>query len=133
MTFDGPSSEVVCARRIRSNTPLQALTILNDQVFIEAAQGMAGRVMTHASDDAARASLAFRLCVSRLPDQQESEQVVAFYRQQLAHFRGDAGDAKKVAVSEAVPAPKDTDLAQLAAWTTVSRSLLNLDETITRN
>ena len=85
------------------------------------------------ANDADKVTLAFRRCVSRAPDEQESKAVLAFYQQELEHFRGDPQDAKKIAVSAAVPAPKDADMAELAAWTTTARSLLNLDETITRN
>ena len=133
ITFDAPTSEFVCARRIRSDTPLQALTTLNDTAFVEAAQGLAKRVMTEGpKDDPGRATLAFRLCLSRIPDEVELSQILAFHDAQLARFREHPEDAKSVSVSETVKPPEGVDLPQLAAWTTVSRAILNLDETITR-
>ena len=133
ITFDAPNSEGVCSRRIRSDTPLQALTTLNDTAFVEAAQGLARRVMMEGpKDDIGRATYAFRLCVARPPDEIELGQLVAFYSEHLARYREHVETAKLVAVSESVKPPADVDLPQLAAWTTVSRALLNLDETITK-
>ena len=132
-TFDAPTSEVTCPRRARSNTPLQALTVLNDSVFVEAAQAMAGRVVTTGPKDAAgKARFALRLCVTREPEPAEVDQVVAFYESQLKRFRDKSADAKRVATSEAVKPAAGADLDELAAWTVVSRALLNLDETITK-
>jgi len=134
MTFDGPTSEMVCARRIKSDTPLQALTVLNDKSFIEAAQGLARRVMIEGpTDDAGRVKLAFRLCLTRNPDTAELQMITAFYHAQLDQFRQQPEQAKAAAISSALPPPKNADIPELAAWTMVSRSLLNLDETITRN
>ena len=133
ITFDAPTSEFVCARRIRSDTPLQALTTLNDLAFVEAAQGLARRVMQEGPiDNAGRVVYAFRVCVSRMPDDQEIEQIKAFYNENLARFREHPEIAKQVAISDSVQPPSGSDVAQLAAWTTVSRALLNLDETITK-
>ena len=133
ITFDAPTSELVCSRRNRSDTPLQALTTLNDTAFVEAAQGLARRVITEGpKDDAGRAALAFRICMARAPDADELGRIVAFHQAQLARFQKNPGVAKQVASSEAVKAPEHADLPQLAAWTTVSRALLNLDETITK-
>jgi hypothetical protein len=133
ITFDAPTSEVVCSRRIRSDTPLQALTTLNDTAFVEAAQGLANRVVREGpSDDAGRVEYAFRLCVARSPDATEREQILSFYRGQLERFKAKPAMAKQVAVSEAVPLVIGADVAEMAAWTTVSRALLNLDETIVK-
>jgi len=111
LAFDAPSGNVTCTRRIRSNTPLQSLTLANDQAFFECAQAMAEQVFRDAPPNSpGRARHAFRLCLSREPTAAESEQLVA-----LA--------AAEQAVSPDSPA---------AAWTRVCRVLLNLDETITR-
>jgi hypothetical protein len=134
-TFDAPTGDVACARRVRSNTPLQALTTLNDAVFVEAAQALAGRVVREvpASDDPApRVRRAFRLCLSREPDAEEVATLSAFYKQQAARFRGGGADAQKVAVSDAVKLPAGADVNEVAAWTMVSRALLNLDEAVTK-
>jgi hypothetical protein len=133
ITFDAPTSEVVCPRRIRSNTPLQALTILNDAAFTEAAQALAHRVVTEGpADDAGRVAYVFRLCLSRSPDATETKQIVDFYHDQLKRFDQDAEAAKSAAASEAVPLATAADVPQQAAWTVVSRAILNLDETITK-
>jgi hypothetical protein len=77
--------------------------------------------------------LAFRLCLTRSPDTAELQMITAFYHAQLDRFRQQPEQAKAAAVSSALPPPKNADIPELAAWTMVSRSLLNLDETITRN
>jgi mono/diheme cytochrome c family protein len=111
LAFDAPNSNVTCTRRIRSNTPLQSLTLANDQAFFECAQAMAERVFRDAPPTTAgRARHAFRLCVAREPSHAEQAQLAG-----LA--------AAEVAASPADPA---------AAWTRICRVLLNLDETITR-
>jgi hypothetical protein len=83
-------------------------------------------------DPPARATFAFRLCLSRTPDDHELAQLIQFHQAQLDQFRQHPEQAKQVAMSEAVPAAKDSDVPDLAAWTVVSRSILNLDETITK-
>ena len=134
-TFDGPTAEVVCARRIKSNTPLQALTTLNDEVFVEAAQALALRVMEDEPSASAgeRAAQIFRLCVSRRPDEVELKAVTDFYEAQLKRFREDKTvDPAAVALRDPAKKPQGMDLPELAAWTTVARSILNLDETVTK-
>jgi mono/diheme cytochrome c family protein len=134
ITFDAPTSETTCVRRVRSNTPLQALTTLNDEVFVEAAQHMARRVMTDVptADTRARAEHAFRLCLTRKPTPEELTPIVAFYDAQLARFKGKAADAAKVAAVDPAKPPEGLDPSELAAWTAVSRAILNLDETVTK-
>jgi uncharacterized membrane protein len=136
MTFDSPSSENTCTRRIRSNTPLQALTTLNDTVYVEAAQAMARRVMTEMPSDScdatARAQYALRLCVGRPAEVFEVQKLVAFHDAQLARFRDKKGDAMQVAIAANQPAPSDLDVNDLAAWTLTCRAVMNLDETITK-
>ena len=130
-TFDAPTTETTCPMRIRSDTPLQALQVLNDSVFVEAAQGLARRIVRETPPDD-RIDLAFRLCVSRPPTQTEATAVRDFYQRQVNRFRDGSLKAELVTNSEAFPKPKDTDLNELAAWTTVARALLNLDETVTK-
>ncbi|HEV2352460.1 MAG TPA: PSD1 and planctomycete cytochrome C domain-containing protein [Terriglobia bacterium] len=139
LTFDAPSREFCTVRRVRTNTPLQALTTLNDPAFFEAARALAKRVRKEAGPDAAaQATYAFRLCLSRKPKPTELARVLAFYRQQLEHYKNDpkaAGEvvgAEKTKVASAVPAPSGPADTDLAAWTMVSNVLLNLDETITK-
>ena len=111
MAFDAPSGNVTCTRRLRSNTPLQSLTLANDQAFYECATALAERVLAAPPlNDDQRARLAFRLCVSREPTAAECELLSRLIAQELAGSLSD-------------PA---------AAWTRICRVLLNLDETITR-
>ena len=130
-TFDAPTTETTCPLRVRSDTPLQALQVLNDAVFVEAAQAFARRIMKEAPAEN-RVDLAFRLCVSRPPTESETAAVRRFYEQQLKRFRDGSLKADLVAVSETFPKPMDADLNDLAAWTTVARALLNLDEMVTK-
>jgi mono/diheme cytochrome c family protein len=128
--FDAPDSTTTCTRRNRSNTPLQALTLLNDRAFLEFAQGLAARVLTEGGpDDATKVRYAFRLCLSRRPKAVEEKLLLRLLAQQQAEFKAAPKEARKV-----VPAklPPRTDVCQLAAWTMVARVLLNVDEFITR-
>jgi hypothetical protein len=132
-TFDTPSPDMTCTRRIRSNTPLQALTVLNDEVFVEAAQAMAKRiVLLPANDVADRARYAFRLCVARPPREKELTQITSFFESQLKRFKAKEANPAQVALADPKNPPKDMDLPELAAWTTVTRAMLNLDETVTK-
>jgi hypothetical protein len=126
--FDAPDGFSTCTRRIRSNTPLQALTLLNDEAFFEFARGMARRVLDQdLENDEARLQLAFRLCLSRAPAPDEIARLQEFLAEQLADFRSAPEEALELGSSNGSHAP-----AEMAAWTMVSRVLLNLDETITR-
>jgi cytochrome c553 len=108
--FDAPDSFSSCTRRIRSNTPLQALTLLNDEAFVEFAGTLAARVLREApGNDRGRLVFAFRLCVSRAPGGTELRRLEELLAQQ-----------------------KRTEPDERTAWATVARVLLNLDETITR-
>jgi hypothetical protein len=107
-TFDAPDAISACTRRIRSNTPLQALNLLNDKAWMEFSRALAERVTKHATDDSARIDYAFRLSLSRLPTDDER----AILLQLLEKTRNQS----------------DENLA----WTLLARTILNLDETITR-
>jgi hypothetical protein len=130
--FDAPDGNSSCTRRVRSNTPLQALTLLNDQAFLELAQGLAQRVLREAPpSDAERLRLAFRLCMARNPAPVEASRLERYLHLQQEEFRSAPVEAKSL-LRLAGPVPAGADLPQLAAWTTVARVLLNLDEFITR-
>jgi hypothetical protein len=130
--FDAPDGTSSCTRRVRSNTPLQALTLLNDQAFLELAQGLARRVLREAPPgDRERLDYAFRLCLARAPSPAEASRLEQYYLQQLTEYRAAPGDAKHL-LGSAGALPPEIDRPQLAAWTTVARVLLNLDEFITR-
>ena len=126
MAFDSPTADTTCVRRIRSNTPLQALTLLNDAVFVEAAQALARRVLDQAPRE--RVQFAMRVCLSRDPDAVETDQLLTFLGAQIERFASDPEAAATVAGVEADAA----NITKLAAWTTVARALLNLDEMITK-
>jgi mono/diheme cytochrome c family protein len=134
--FDAPNGDFACVRRARSNTPLQALTTLNEPVFLDCARALALRVLKEAGDsDEARVAYAFRLCLGRAPTRSESEVVAGLVRSQAERFS--KPDAKPWDLAASDPAkppalPKGATPAQLAAWTAVGRVLLNLDETITK-
>lgn len=130
MAFDAPSREVACERRPRTNTPLQALATLNDKAFVECAAALAKRMMSEAKGDRERAIHGFRLCVARSPTAQELDHLLALYHEKLAKYRNDPAAVK--AMTATAGSMKDTDMAELAAWTVVANVLLNLDETITK-
>jgi hypothetical protein len=131
--FDVPSGETACPRRVRSNTPLQALTTLNERTFIEAAGAMALRVMKDGgSDNPSRVRYAFRLCTGRQPDRDEADKLLKFWQEQYSHFENDTADAVRVSSVDITNMPPDVNLHKAAAWAMVSRTILNLDETITR-
>ncbi|MBI3849229.1 MAG: DUF1553 domain-containing protein [Verrucomicrobia bacterium] len=132
-TFDAPSREFCVVKRSRSDTPLQALTLLNDPACIEAAQALARRMMTEGgTNNENRAAFALRLCLSRSPRPQELKRLVALYEQELARFRRNSEAAEKMATSELGKPPEGMSIAELAAWTVVANVLLNMDETITK-
>jgi hypothetical protein len=131
--FDAPTADMSCTRRIRSNTPLQALTTLNDAVFMEAAQALALRVWKEGgADDRSKMAYAFRLCAGRAPDEFESNRLLDLLAQQRVRFKGQTAAAVYVSATDLNNLPPDIDLHELAPWTIVARVLLNLDETITR-
>ncbi len=130
ITFDAPSGEELCPRRERTTTPLQALTLLNDQVYLEASQALAKRVMDTRKSDRDRIDYLFQLCLSREPDAQERARIEEFLHATNKSLESDAPRARQISGSiglfSAAPPP------ELAAWTAVCRAILNLDETITR-
>jgi hypothetical protein len=133
LTFDTPTRETCAVRRPRTNTPLQALVLLNDPQFVEAARGFAERVLRDGGSTVeARLAFAYRVAVARPPAAEELSVLRSVLDQQLAVFRGDAKAAGEfLGVGESKPAA-GLDPAELAAWTTITGMLLNLDETVTK-
>jgi hypothetical protein len=128
VNFDAPDSLTTNVGRERTNTPLQALNLLNDPVFLEAAQALALRVV---QDDEAfdeRLERMFSLALGREATQQEAKRVQAFHQLQQAHF----ADEAEAAASTAPIVPAGQIRADLAAWTSIARGLMNLDEFVTR-
>jgi uncharacterized protein DUF1553/uncharacterized protein DUF1549/cytochrome c len=132
MAFDAPSREVVCERRPRTNTPLQALAVLNDKAFVEASSALARRVMAEATGEKERIIHSMRLCVARTPTDREVDLLLNVYNENLEKYRKEPAAAKAMAKGSAKELPKDVDSAELAAWTVIANILLNLDETITK-
>ena len=132
-TFDAPSREVCTIRRIRTNTPLQALVTLNDPAFIEAAQALARRMVSEGGKTAREhAKYGFRLSLARSPSDAELDVLVKLYEQSLARFDKDREQATALATNPLGPLPERMDAAELAAWTVVSNILMNLDEFVAR-
>ena len=137
MTFDAPDSNECTAMRSTSNTPLQALTLWNDTVFWECAQHL-GRRIVEESPQAAnpeatnrrRAAYAFQLCMARQPDSDEVEAIMELHTEQTRLCEED-DERTKIVVGSA-PIPAKTSAIDLAGWIAVGRTLINLDEFITR-
>jgi hypothetical protein len=129
VNFDAPESTVSCTRRSRSNTPLQALNLLNDTVFIEAAQGLALRVLRESHGDVNdRIDYAFQCALGRKPTAKEAARLARYYEQQLNVFKSD-----EVAAAALMPVPVEgVEKLHAATWAALSRVVLNLDEFITR-
>jgi hypothetical protein len=124
LTFDGPSGETCVARREISNTPLQALTLLNDPVFVEAAQALGRRAAAQPGTAAQKAEYLFHLCLVRPPDAGERDALVRFFEAQCQRFARGELDAARAAGPGGNP--------ERAAWTALARALLNTDEAITK-
>ncbi|HZV33764.1 MAG TPA: DUF1553 domain-containing protein, partial [Verrucomicrobiae bacterium] len=133
-TFDEPDREVCVARRLRTNTPLQALALMNDVIRLETARKLAERMLLEGGDKAeARLSFAFELATGRHPDRGELKALLNLLHESNAHFQSDKKAADEfLAVGESKTNPK-LDHAELAAYADVASLILNLDETITIN
>ncbi|MCC6491550.1 MAG: PSD1 domain-containing protein [Pirellulales bacterium] len=135
-TFDAPRGDVACVRRVRSNTPLQALTTLNETLYLACARELARRTVAEGGDsDESRLAYAFRRCLSRQPRPEELATLSAFVARQKDHFASEGADpAAFIADSQeqSPPAANPAQTAELAAWTALARVVLNLDETITK-
>jgi len=129
--FDTPDGSMACTRRDRSNTPTQALTLLNDPAFVECARSLAHRVIAepHAPDDRARIEFAYRVCLGRQPLEDELPVLLTMLADQQAQLRADIATAQQIAGDTA---PNTADAVDIAAWTVVCRAILCLDEFITR-
>jgi hypothetical protein len=119
--FDATSREVCTVRRVRTNTPLQALTTLNDPAFFETARALASRLLKEAVADPARVQLGFRLTTGRLPHPNELDRILGWLADERAYFSRNAAESKRLG-----PTP------DAAAYTMLANVLLNLDETLTK-
>ena len=132
-TFDAPNREVCTVSRPRTSTPLQALVLLNDPQYVEAARGLAQRVLREAKGDL-RSQLehAFRITLARPPRAEELELMERLYRQQLANYSANREAAERLVSVGDSPRPADVEPGVLAAWTALGNILLNLDEVVTK-
>ncbi|MGD9723891.1 MAG: PSD1 and planctomycete cytochrome C domain-containing protein [Pirellulales bacterium] len=134
--FDTPNGDFSCVRRQRSNTPLQALTTLNEVIFTECARALARRTLEQAGgSDAERIGYAFRSCVSRQPTAEEQQVLLQLLDSERKRIAEGWTDARQIVSGQSeVPAdlPAGATPAQWAAYTVVARVILNLDETITK-
>ena len=133
LTFDAPTREECNINRVNSNTPLQALVLLNDPIYVEAARVFAQNILGHGRTLDARVDWAFQRAEDRVPTADERRVLAGLYQQSLAEFRGAPAEAAKLIHEGESPVSKDANAVELAAMTTVARAILNLHETITRN
>jgi hypothetical protein len=131
--FDAPAREECTASRTVSNTPQQALTLLNDPSFVEAARAFAQKLLAaRPAADEGKLARAYREALSRNVKPAELESLKSFLAAQRQHFRAHPEEARKLLAVGALPAPEKADPIELAAWTSVTRVILNLHETTTR-
>jgi hypothetical protein len=133
ITFDAATREACTVRETRTNTPLQALTLMNDVTFLEAARGLAQRVLTEAgTTPERRLSLAFRLATARPPKPSEEEILKSDLEHHLEVYRKDPKAAVKLLTEGESPVNEKLDVSELAAYMAVASLILNFDETITK-
>ena len=133
IAFDAPSREECTAERPRSNIPQQALVLLNDPEFVEAAKAFATKALAEGgADDAPRVTWAFRRATGREPRPAETDVLLGVLKKHRTDYAATPADATKLLAVGDLPVPKGVPAAELAAWTNVCRVILNLHETITR-
>jgi hypothetical protein len=133
VTFDAAGRETCVVRQSRTNTPLQALNLMNDVTFVEAARVLAQRAMREGgATPEGRITLAFRLATARAPRPAELRVLLDGYRRHLADYRQDEKAARKLTTIGEAPRDEKLDVAELAAYTTVAGVILNLDEVVTK-
>lgn len=133
VNFDSPTRETCVVRETRTNTPLQALNLMNDVTFVEAARKLAERILVEAdADDAARLSHAFRLVLGRDASPDEAASIGRALAHFEAYYQANRKDAEAFLSEGAAPLDHNLDVRELASWTGVASIVLNLDETVTK-
>ncbi|MFT5468050.1 MAG: hypothetical protein ACI8UO_003158 [Verrucomicrobiales bacterium] len=132
-TFDAPTREVCTFSRGATNTPLQALILLHDPQFVEAARGLAARMMAVEADPRAQIDFAFLVTLSRSPEAAELAILLDLYKSELGKLRANPAEIEKLLGVGEAPVPPNVDQAELATCMMVARAILNLSETITKN
>ena len=131
--FDAPDREKCTARRAVTNTPLQALALLNDPTYVEASRALAERTLRHGGkSDQARIDFAFKLATARIPDAQERAVLLDSLKEFRTSYGKDAANANKLLSVGETKADSSLAPRELAAWTTLASMILNLDETVTK-
>ena len=134
LAFDAPTREECTVKRNRSNTPVQALVLLNDPIYVEAARALAERVLREGGkDNAVRIDWMYRTVLARGPRPAERDVLIPLHEKHKAEYQADANAAAELLHTGEKPVPNDIDTVELAAWTSIARVVLNLHETITRN
>jgi hypothetical protein len=128
--FDAPDRQKCIARRSSTNTPLQALVLMNDPTYVEASRALAARVMAGAASTRTRVALAFRLATARPPSVSEARTLESLVARQLTHYRQHPEDAAGLLQVGESAVGANLDKVELAAWTTIAQVILSLDETI---
>jgi hypothetical protein len=131
-TFDAPDRETCTVRRSRTNTPLQALVLMNDPTYVEASRKLAERMMTEAKAPEERFALAFRLATGRPPSEKEMSVLGNIFNKQVNAYRQNPKAALALLSVGDSPRNQELPVAELAAYTIVASVILNLDETITK-
>jgi hypothetical protein len=133
LIFDAPTREYCVVRRPRTNTPLQALVLLNDPQFVEASRAFADRILREGGKSTgSRAAFAFQVATGRTPAADELKVLEDVFKQQVSTFRKDTEAAKKLLEVGAFKASVGVDQSELAAWATIAGMILNLDESVTK-
>ncbi|MDB6036713.1 MAG: Protein of unknown function (DUF1553)/Protein of unknown function (DUF1549)/Planctomycete [Verrucomicrobiales bacterium] len=134
MIFDAPTREYCVVRRPRTNTPLQALVLMNDPQFVESARAFAQRIILHGGkNDKDRIAYAFRLATARNPKPEESKVLLDILGRQLTDYAKDETSAAELLTVGDFKAKGESSDSELAAWTTIASMILNLDETVTKS
>jgi hypothetical protein len=131
-TFDAPNREVCTLRRVRTNTPLQALVTLNDPVYIEAAQAYGRLALKNGKTLEERLEFALSRALSRPVTGDEVGVLKRLYDKAFEVLKSQPNEAKKLATDPIGPVPEGVDVSELAAWTVVANSIFNLDEFLMR-
>jgi hypothetical protein len=133
LAFDAPSREECTAERNRSNIPQQALVLLNDPSYVEAARAFAARILQSDGDAPKRITWAMQQALQRQPTADEMKTLSSLFIKHLADYQKDTAAAEALLKTGAAPLAANVNQPELAAWTHIARVLLNLHETVTRS
>ena len=134
LAFDAPTREEGSCERTQSNIPQQALVLLDDPTYVEAARVFAARIIREGGSSIGdRIAWAYQTTLNRKPRPEETKVLTDLFAKHLQEYQQDKESAEKLIASGEAPVPKDLNAAELAAWTSISRVILNLSETITRS